>query len=200
MLQRAVFKIVAEGGIESVTVRKITEGCNLGSPYIYQCYADVPELLKDAYIKMDKEIAGLMHYASKLHVSASNKKQGLKQSTWILWSLYWDFLMKDAARTIFYWRFYQSGYYNKSLLAERQEYYGALIRFVQDTGQTLHIPSNINLEAIISNIIDDTVSVAVKTHLGYFDKSTFIPKLLYQSVFSLLFHLMGMDIWKEGEE
>ena len=35
-LRRSVYKVVTEDGIEGVTVRKVSKGCELSDPYIYQ--------------------------------------------------------------------------------------------------------------------------------------------------------------------
>lgn len=197
MLQRATFQIVAESGIESITVRKVTEGCHLTAPYIYQCYADIREMLYDAYFKIDREIAGLIAKISDLRLPALDKRQELEHLSWMLWNLYWDYLMEDRERTIFYWRFSQSGYYNNALLQERKTYYAPLIRLINDMGEVLHAPKNVELRAVLTSIIDDTASVAFKIHLGYIDKEALTPNLIYRSVFSLLFHLMGVDTWKK---
>ena len=197
MLQRATFKIVAKSGIESITVRKITEGCNLTAPYIYQCYADIPELLRDSYFKIDKEIAGFIGKIPQIQTSVPDKKRELEQIAWIVWNQYWDYLMKDADRTIFYWRFYQSGYYNSDILIERQKYYRPLLKYIHDVGQILNAPKNVELQAVITSIIDDTASIAVKIHLGYISKDALTIKLIYRTVFSLLFYLMEIDIWEK---
>ena len=197
MLQRATFEIVAKSGIENITVRKITQGCNLTAPYIYQCYADIPELLRDSYFKIDREIAGFIKQTSNMQISGPDKRQELEQASWLLWNLYWDYLMKDSDRAIFYWRFYQSGYYNSDILKERQRYYQPLLKFTHDIGEALDAPKSVELRAVITSIIDDTASVAVKIHLGYISKDALTPNLIYRSVFSLLFHLMGIDTWKK---
>ena len=44
-LQRSIYKVVAEEGIEGVTVRKVSKGCGLSDPYIYQCYKDLFDLM-----------------------------------------------------------------------------------------------------------------------------------------------------------
>ena len=99
-LQRSIYKVVAEEGIEGVTVRKVSKGCGLSDPYIYQCYKDLFDL-------MDPEV-------------------------------------------------------------------------------------------IVSNIIDSTVSVAVKMHLGYMDKTALKARTIYKTVFALLFQLLHIDVWNGG--
>lgn len=193
MLQRATFEIVATTGIEHVTVRKVANGCKLTPPYIYQCYADIPELLTDAYVKIDKQIAGLTDSALKLHAPKQDKWENIERFAFLLWGLYWDFLMADRNRTIFYWRFYQSGYYNENIRKERQKYYKPLINFFENARKVLGAPNQIRPQAAISTVIDDTASIAVKIHLGYLDQNAFSPEEIYQSVHFLLFRLIGAD-------
>ncbi len=51
------------------------------------------------------------------------------------------------------------------------------------------------MNVLISNIIDNTVSIAVKMHLGFFKQEEIIEKRVFRSVFANLFHHLGMDVW-----
>ncbi len=192
-LQRSTFSLVASGGIESVTVRKVATGCGLSDPYIYQCYSDLTDLMTDTFMRIDKEIAYLI--ASVIRKQAQTEAYDLEEKCWLLWSAYWKFLMDYAERTIFYWRFYQSGYYTKELLEERQKNFAAFIDFVQSAGAQLGFSDITALDSVVSMIIDDSVSVAVKIHLGYMPQSAVSAEDIYRSVFSLLFHKLGLHIW-----
>ncbi len=192
-LQRSTFSLVASGGIESVTVRKVATGCELSDPYIYQCYSDLTDLMTDTFMRIDKEIAYLI--ASVIRKQAQTEAYDLEEKCWLLWSAYWKFLMDYAERTIFYWRFYQSGYYTKELLEERQKNFAAFIDFVQNAGAQLGFSDITALDSVVSMIIDDSVSVAVKIHLGYMPQSAVSAEDIYHSVFSLLFHKLGLNIW-----
>ncbi len=192
-LQRSTFSLVASGGIESVTVRKVATGCELSDPYIYQCYSDLTDLMTDTFMRIDKEIAYLI--ASVIRKQAQTEAYDLEEKCWLLWSAYWKFLMDYAERTIFYWRFYQSGYYTKELLAERQKNFAVFIDFVQSAGAQLGFSDITALDSVVSMIIDDSVSVAVKIHLGYMPQSAVSAEDIYRSVFSLLFHKLGLNIW-----
>lgn len=59
-LRRSVYKVVTEDGIEGVTVRKVSKGCELSDPYIYQCYRDLFDLMETSFLEIDSEIAGMM--------------------------------------------------------------------------------------------------------------------------------------------
>lgn len=192
-LQRSTFSLVASGGIESVTVRKVATGCGLSDPYIYQCYSDLTDLMTDTFLRIDKEIAHLI--ASVIRKQAQTEAYDMEEKCWLLWSAYWKFLMDYEERTIFYWRFYQSGYYTKELLAERQKNFAVFIDFVQSAGAQLGFSDITALDSVVSMIIDDSVSVAVKIHLGYMPQSAVSAEDIYHSVFSLLFHKLGLNIW-----
>ena len=192
-LQRSTFSLVASGGIESVTVRKVATGCGLSDPYIYQCYSDLTDLMTDTFLKIDKEIVYLI--ASVIRKQAQTEAYDMEEKCWLLWSAYWKFLMDYAERTIFYWRFYQSGYYTKELLAERQKNFAVFIDFVQSAGAQLGFSDITALDSVISMIIDDSVSVAVKIHLGYMPQSAVSAEDIYHSVCSLLFHKLDLNIW-----
>ena len=34
-----------------------------------------------------------------------------EEASWVIWSLYWEYLMNDPDKTIFSWRYYLSGYF-----------------------------------------------------------------------------------------
>ena len=191
-LQRSTFSLVASGGIESVTVRKVANGCGLSDPYIYQCYSDMMDLMTDAFLRIDKEIASLI--ASVIKKQSQAEKTDIEESCWLLWNVYWSFLMDDAEKTVFYWRYYQSGYYTKELLLERQKNFAVFIDFIQSEGAQLGFYDITVLDSVVSMIIDDSVSAAVKIHLGYMPRSAVSAEDIYRSVFSLLFHKLGLNI------
>ena len=198
-LIRAVYHLAATEGIERVTMRKVADGCGLSTPYIYQCYRDMPELMRDAYLRADMQVANLMHIVRNFHISDINKRKEMKTASWIIWSLYWDFLMDDPDRAVFCWRFYLSGYFGEEVMEFRKMYYRDLTDFVNQAGKLFGVSSDIKLHALVSNIIDETASTAVKIHLGYIDKDAFTPRMVYQSAFSLMFHLMGVDVWSDQD-
>ena len=100
-LIRAVYQLAAKEGIEKITMRKVAEGCGLSTPYIYQCYRDLPALMTDAYLRADMEVANLMHVVCNLHMPGINKRQELEEASWAIWSRYWEYLMSDSDKAIF---------------------------------------------------------------------------------------------------
>ena len=197
MLHRSAFHLVAESGVESLTVRKVSAGCGLSDPYIYQCYSDLKELLTDAFLITDREVAELMRDTVKT-LSFEGEKD-LRQNCWVLWSAYWDYLMRDPEKTVFYWRFYQSGYYNREILEQRRKNFRVFTSFVGSAGKKLGADDSKSLDAIISCVIDSTVSVAVKMHLGYIEPGEMSAQTVCCCALSYLFYSLGQNGWDSPE-
>ena len=120
-LQRSIYKVVAEEGIEGVTVRKVSKGCGLSDPYIYQCYKDLFDLMETSFFEVDGKVAGMIQNLIQKQKAELKTAEDLESMCWTLWSAYWEFLMSDPEQTIFYWRFYQSAHYTKKILEVRQQ-------------------------------------------------------------------------------
>lgn len=194
-LQRSVYRVVTEEGIEGVTVRKVSKGCGLSDPYIYQCYKDLFDLMETSFFEVDNKVAEMIQELIQNQKSELRHPQDLEKMCWTLWSAYWEFLMSDPEQTVFYWRFYQSAHYTKEILKVRQQGYEVFVNYVEEVGKMFGVSDLMDTEVIVSNIIDSTVSVAVKMHLGYMDRTALKARTIYESVFALLFHLLHIDAW-----
>ena len=62
--------------------------------------------MTDAYLRADMEVANLLHVVRNLHMPGINKRKELEEASWVIWSLYWEYLMNDPDKTIFSWRYY----------------------------------------------------------------------------------------------
>ena len=194
-LQRSVYKVVAEEGIEGVTVRKVSRGCGLSDPYIYQCYKDLFDLMETSFFEIDNKVAGMIQELIQNQSSELKTPQDLEAMCWTLWSAYWEFLMSDPDQTVFYWRFYQSAHYTKKILEVRQQSFEVFVNYMIEAGKMFGVSDLMDPDVIVSNIIDSTVSVAVKMHLGFMDETSLKAQTIYKSVFALLFHLLHIDAW-----
>ncbi len=192
MLQRSAFHLVATEGIERLSTRRLSAGCGLSDPYIYQCYSDIPDLLAEAFLKVDREIAELMGTIIKAQLQNPGQPMKLSDVCRALWDAYWKYLMDDPERTVFYWRYYQSGYYNREILSARRENFQVFSEFVGNMGRAVGILNNEELVAVETIIIDDTVSAAVRLHLGYIQKDAISADDIFYSVFALLFRKLGL--------
>lgn len=196
-LHRAVYTVVMNEGIEGVTVRKISKAGDLSDPYIYQCYKNLGELMTDAFLEIDNEAVQLAEKLLEDGRFHEKMEKNPRQCCWTMWNAYWNFLMKDPGKTVFYWRYYQSARYTKELLEIRRGVLDQFAAYVEKLGRDYGIQEMMDPEVLVSNIIDSTISAAVKVHLGYMKRTDLKVHTVYQSVFALLFYLLKMDIWDE---
>lgn len=194
-LHRALFRVVKEEGIEGVTVRKISKASELSDPYIYQCYKNLGEMMSDAFLKIDEEVAELVGKLLQNTEGSEKETAKLDESCKIMWRAYWDFLMEDPEKTVFYWRYYQSARYTREFLERRRNVLHQFVEYMEKAGKDFEITEIMDPEVIVSNIVDSTVSAAVKIHLGYIDRTELPARTVYQSVFALVFHLLHLDVW-----
>lgn len=192
-LHKSVFHIAATEGIEKLTVRKVSAGCNLSDPYLYQCYSDIPELLRAAFLEIDEGVAeGVARVIKSKQIDMKDLKS-LERACWVLWNVYWKYLMQDADRTVFYWRYYQSGYYTKELYKHRLEKYSTFVNFLNEIGENTGISEKIDVNVIAIAIIDGTVGMAVNTHRGGQKMNSIKIKTIYYSVFAFAYKILGID-------
>ena len=120
-------------------------------------------------------------------------KEDLEKACWTIWYLYWKLLMQDADKTIFYWRYYQSGYYTKELYEIRAKNYEIFVKFTEKLANISGLGSKMDISTVVSYIIDATVSMAVKKHLGFLEESDASVSTIYQLVFALVFRMLGIE-------
>lgn len=197
MLHRSAYRITMTEGLEGVTVRKLTKGCQLSDPYLYQCYSDLKDLLTTAFLEIDKEvadrIAGLIHGNPDLIKEVAGE-ENLETLCRLLWESYWDYLMSDPERTVFYWRFYQSGHYTKDLQAERRKYFSAFVRMTESVWKHVDISKTLSARELITAVVDGTAQTAVRVHLGYAEPAAINKEAVFYDAFAFLFAAVGMDI------
>lgn len=199
-LRRSVFHIVTTEGIERLSVRRISAGCGLSDPYIYQCYSDVPDLLADAFMQIDGEVADLVQDIVKKRIKDSDFDKEADIDYRLIWNPYWEYLMENPERTVFYWRYYQSGYYSEELHAIRKKNYSIFADYIRSNGKALGLSDSAVLEAIVSNIIDTSVLTAIKIHLGYLTSDAMSEDEIYGSVFAPLFYLIRERMRKNKQQ
>lgn len=197
MLHRSTYHVAFTEGIERITVRKVSAGCGLSDPYIYQCYTDMAELLETAFMEIDREVSTMMSQLIRESQPRIQSLPELEKNCRFLWEAYWSFLMEDPERTVFYWRYYQSAYYSQKLLERRRENYKTFVAMLHEIEGTFGIADKLEADVLTSNIIDGTVSVAVKIHLGYMNRDKVTDQYVYQTVFALPYHLLGIRMWQE---
>lgn len=188
-LHESVQKIVAQEGIENLTTRKITSGCGFSDPYLYQCYDGIADLLESAFLEIDREIGCVISSAIPLIQFTSADRAAFEGGCKVLWLTCWNYLMKDANKTIFYWRFCQSGYRTADIDEKRKVHHRDWRAFVKDATKRHRLDQHADVELMLSAMVDNTLLSAVKVlrdedNLANMELST---ETVFRSVFSQIF-------------
>lgn len=194
-LNRSACHLVATSGIESMTTRKISSGCGLSDPYIYQCYSDLNELAVEAFLGVDRSISGLLSSLLKKSLRSNNVRESeTEEQLWFLWSNLWKFCMEDAEKIIFFYRFSASGYYSKEIHEKRLENYELFTKCMQLEMKKRGFENRFNVGSVVVGVVDYTLSTVAKIHLGYINADEFTPRVIYNSAFSYIYRVLGVEV------
>lgn len=101
-LQSAV-RVAARDGLDKTTTKAIAKDAHLNEAYIYKCYSGKDELLRDALIMEDRNLADLLFEILPI---MRDSDLPWKSRAYILWKRCWDFILEEPDDCIFYIRFY----------------------------------------------------------------------------------------------
>lgn len=194
-LHESVQKLVAEQGIENLTTRKITYGCGLSDPYLYQCYDGIPDLLEAAFLEIDREIGELISAAVSRTRFNSSDRAKFEQSCLALWLVYWNYLMENDERTIFYWRFYQSGYLTAETDEKRQAFHSGWYSRIKDAASRHHLDRHADVSLMFSTMVDSTLLSAVKLLRSEEEQPDMAlsTKTVFRAVFAQIFNIFDCE-------
>lgn len=104
----AVYKQVADEGVEKVTTARIAKAAGLSEGIIYRHFENKKDLLKQAFLQICREI-------HRRAASVDLCEKGLKESLSLLWNSFLDYLLENPEKLKYYDRFLHSGYCTKEI-------------------------------------------------------------------------------------
>lgn len=182
-LYRQTLHIVAEEGLENLTMRKLASAAGLAAPVIYQYYDSKQTLLSSCYERIDAELGRVIASALRAEMPHRHELEATESYSWQLWSSYWLYLVSDPTRTLFYWRYGRSACCTPDVLKNRPVYFRSLLEFVDTVDRKLHISAYYNIHVLLCNLIDGTLSAAARVFSGTYQNDDLTVQTIYQSVF-----------------
>ena len=179
--------LVAVGGMSNFSFPKLMSETGINAPAVYELYKNKEDLLTSCYMEIDSEIALLLERALKRVPPHRDQVEAIDDYCWTLWVTYWNYLMKDSERTLFYWRFYHSKYYTNELLQTRRRNFKAFLSFVQELDNRFHVSEKNDRQVLVGNLIDGTMSGAIKVIRGMYQNDditvgTILTPMLFRIV------------------
>ena len=183
--------LIAVGGMNNFSFPKLMEETGINAPAVYELYKNKEDLLTSCYLDIDREIALLLERALKRVPPHRDQVEAIYDYCWALWGAYWDYLMEDPERTLFYWRFYSSRYYTNAIVSIRSRNFQAFFSFVENLDTRFHVSEKNNRQVLAGNLIDGTLSGAVKVITGGYPNDDLTVGTIYRTVFQPVFTVLG---------
>lgn len=109
----ATMDIVAEVGLEGLSMRMLCDRVNLTAPLIYAIFDSKDELLYRSFLFVNRQIAGLFKGAA---LSEDATPEQVLEYIHAAWLRYFDFMVRNGNRTLYYYTYRDSTNLNRVLM------------------------------------------------------------------------------------
>ena len=188
---QGTMRLVAAGGMSNFSFPKLSAETGISAPTVYEYFKNKEDLLSSCFMKIDTEVSSLVAKILQTIPAHVNEPEKINDYCWLLWNVYWRFLLADADRTLFYWSFYNSEYYNARVLEKRLHNFEAFLGFVDQVDLRFSISEKQNAQLLVANMLDNTVSTAVKVLRGQYPNDASTVNTVYRMVFYPILSFFG---------
>jgi len=179
--------LVAVGGMGNFSFPKLSEVTGLSAPTVYEQYKNKEALLVSCYFEIDAEIGAIIESAIRDVIPKIKTPKDVYYRSREIWNVYWNYLTADRKRTLYYWRFYNSEYYNAELHKMRRENYSSFISFIDVLDGILQVSERFDRVVLVNNIVDGTVAAAVKYLANIYSNNDLTVDTIYQMILNPVF-------------
>ena len=191
--------LIATGGMSNFSFPKLTAATGIVAPTVYELYKNKEDLLSTCFLEIDGEIGWLLANVLKKAPQHRERATDVENYCWLLWIAFWRYLTADADRTRFYWAFYNSECFTPEVIQKRGKNYQSFVQAFDEIDQFFRIAERCDRRALVLNMIDGTISSAVKVFNGRLGNDDATIKTIYQTVFEPMFSVLEIEIIKRTE-
>lgn len=176
-------KMVCEHGLSFFTTKKVADCIGISESLIYKYFPSKEKLLYSCFEVMHKKIAALMK-----RIILASKGREIAEAEFIhqLWSAYFDLLVEEDYRTVFYFT-YRDSKYIRTVLEHNDEvvssYFKEFAAFVEASDKRHKIFSNVDSHLLWVYILDTTGMFARRTISGDLPKSQESSEMIWRLIF-----------------
>ncbi|MEA5039170.1 MAG: TetR/AcrR family transcriptional regulator [Clostridiaceae bacterium] len=153
----AAIRAVREMGLENLTTRRIAQLAETSPGNMYTFFSGKEELLEQCFYKVDKEIAALFtRVALPSDMIRNDPIGGVRK----LWYIYFDYLMKNPDKTIFYYRFRTSASFPEFQRRRDESYFVPFLRLAEQLGRRSLVSGRINADVLWIYVLNTTLMYA----------------------------------------
>lgn len=191
--------IVATGGMANFSYPKLTKQTGISAPTVYEHYKNKEDLLTSCFMDIETEISAMMAKILKKMSFRTLDAESFDKLCWILWISYWNYLMADANRTIYYRSFRNSVYYTTEVSKRHYKVFKEFNNFVQEVDKQFSLSSKCNVQILVENLINGTVTGAVNILNGIYKNDDVSVTTVYHMVFQPISALLSDKFEKDRD-
>lgn len=187
MLMDATMRIVAQGGLSSFSMRQVTKAVGVSEALIYRHYETKENLLFQCFQSVDRQIADL--FTDETFFSAASEK-GLYKYIHGLWLKYFTFLVQNGYKTLYYFEYRDSFYFEAALTGGKydtlpaQMYFKNFIDIFRAIDKDHHIFEKVNPDLLWTYVLDVTGIFAKRIIRGNLMKNEQSFEAIWRLVYS----------------
>ncbi len=193
-IRHETMHLIATGGMSNFSFPKLTAATGIVAPTVYELYKNKEDLLSTCFLEIDAELAWLLANVLKKAPQHRERATDVENYCWLLWVAFWRYLMEDADRTRFYWAFYNSECFTPEVIQKRVKNYQPFIQAFNEIDHFFRIAERCDRRTLVLNMIDGTISSAVKVFNGRLGNDDATIKTIYQTVFEPMFSVLEIEI------
>ncbi len=167
----AAMKMVCEHGLSSFTTKKVAQYMGISEPLIYKYFVSKDKLLYSCFEVVHRKVAALMERIICTPMTAGiSEVEFIKQ----MWYSYFNLLVAEDYRTIFYFSYRDSEYINTVLKHDEEvvnSYFKEFADIVNMFDNKYDISKRIDSHFVWTYILDTTLIFAKRTIVGDLPKS-----------------------------
>ena len=193
MLMDTTMRIVAQGGLAAFSMRQVTKEIGVSEALIYRHYETKENLLFQCFQDVDRQIADLFKDET---FPAIVTEKDLYEYIHGLWMRYFTFLVRNGYKTLYYFEYRDSFYYEtvqtdgKCGMSQTHTYFKSFADIFEAISKEHHIFDKVSPDILLIYILDVTGVFATRIIRGNLaeDEQNFenIWQLIYSGLSGLL--------------
>lgn len=195
LIESTIFE-VAEKGLAGLRTDEIAKRAKMAKGSIYTHFSGKDNLLIEAFLEVDREIASLYDGTAKPESFAGIP---IEEAVYRLWCVYYDYFTNNKERALFYFTFRHSPYYDERLIRMDKPYFGSFSDVMRMINGKYHIFDNIDkagFDIIWAFILDGTQQMALMVNSGKIEKCEETKRQIFRIMFFGIDGVLNREFFK----
>jgi AcrR family transcriptional regulator len=192
LMMNAAIKIVAERGFEGFTTKRWAATAGVAEGSLYYHFKSKNDLLDQTFFYIDEEIADLYSDVTDVYKDMKSPKE---LSVYLIdgWKRYYNYLVSNPERTLFYYRYLTSPRYNEKVQKNQFAYFASFQKWVKGNEALNDIRKKVNWNVLWTYIVETTVSFAFRIVTGGIENTEENAKQMVMLSMHGLFGILSDD-------